>query len=130
MSVRHSTNRSKNRSRASSTAENRLDIIQEDGVSPPPMPEKVHHNNNRPFSRGWAFGNPPRHSFDERPPRYTLWDVMGPKGESFHDVRNNKYIAQRGGWKRICLIFLLVLMIVVAVVVGLAVGLSKRPRHE
>ena len=55
---------------------------------------------------------------------------MGPKGESFNDVRNNKYIAQRGGWKRICLITWLVLLAVIALIVGLAVGLTKKFHKE
>lgn len=88
----------------------------------PPVPEKT--RNNRTFSRGWAF-NPPRHSFEESPPNYSFWDVTGPKGEKLTDVRNNKYIAQRGGWRRICLIFFLVLVAILALATGLGVGLDK-----
>ena len=117
---RHSTNGSK-RSRANSVVDARLSVIAEDGALPP-VPEKS--RNNRTFSRGWAF-NPPRHSFEESPPNYSFWDVTGPKGEKLTDVRNNKYIAQRGGWRRICLIFWLVLIAIIALAVGLAVGLHK-----
>lgn len=41
------------------------------------------------------------------------------------DMRNNKYMVRRGGWKRLCLIFLVVAIIAIALGVGLAVGLRK-----
>ena len=117
---RHSKNGSK-RSRANSIVDARLSVIAEDGVLPT-VPEKS--RNNRTFSRGWAF-NPPRHSFEESPPNYSFWDVTGPKGERLTDVRNNKHITQRGGWRRICLIFLVVLAVIVALAVGLGIGLRR-----
>ena len=118
---RHSTKASK-RSRANSAVDVRLSVIAEDGVLPQ-APGKS--RNNRTFSRGWAF-NPPRHSFEESPPNYSFWDVTGPKGEKLTDVRNNKYIARRGGWRRICLITLVVVAMLVALAVGLGVGLRKK----
>ena len=118
---RHSKNGAK-RSRANSVVDARLSVIAEDGAMPP-VPEKS--RNNRTFSRGWAF-NPPRHSFEESPPNYSFWDVTGPKGEKLTDVRNNKYIAQRGGWRRICLIFFVLLAVILALAIGLGVGLHKK----
>lgn len=77
---RHSAKGSK-RSRANSIVvvdrDARLSVIAEDGVSPP---EQAHKH--RISSRGWAFGNPPRHSFEKPPPQYSFWDVTGPKGRS------------------------------------------------
>ncbi|KAL8702590.1 MAG: hypothetical protein Q9201_004249 [Fulgogasparrea decipioides] len=123
---RHSTNGSKReRSRASSIhspKSARLSIIEEDGDIPP-VPAKAHH---RPFHRRWNLGEPPRFSFETPPPKYSVWDVTGPKGEKLSDVRNNKHIARRGGWRRICLIALLVIAVIVGLVVGLAVGLKKK----
>ncbi len=55
-----------------------------------------------------------------------MWDVTGPKGEKLEDLRNNAYVARRGGWKRICLIALVVIACIVALAVGLAVGLHKK----
>ncbi|KAL9575927.1 MAG: hypothetical protein Q9212_007554, partial [Teloschistes hypoglaucus] len=56
-----------------------------------------------------------------------LWDATkGPKGETLADVRNNKHIARRGGWRRICLIALLLVATIVALAVGLAVGLNRK----
>ncbi|KAI4234423.1 MAG: hypothetical protein LQ352_008177, partial [Teloschistes flavicans] len=124
---RHSTNASskRERSRASSlrsVSVPRLSIIEEDGV--PPIPAKAHH---RPFHRRWNLGEPPRFSFETSPPKYSVWDATkGPKGEKLADVRNNKHIARRGGWRRICLIALLLLTAIVALAVGLAVGLHKK----
>ncbi|KAL8675703.1 MAG: hypothetical protein Q9186_007666 [Xanthomendoza sp. 1 TL-2023] len=75
---RHSTNGSK-RSRASSvhSPSVRLSIIEEDAASHPPMPPRAHH---RPFHRRWNLGDPPRSSFESPPPKYSVWDTMGPKG--------------------------------------------------
>lgn len=120
---RHSTNGSK-RSRASSTHSPaaRLSIIEEDGDIPP-MPPRAHH---RPFHRRWNIGDPPRFNAEKSPPKYSVWDTAGPKGEKLADVRNNKHIARRGGWKRMCLITLLTIGMIVALVVGLVFGLRKK----
>ncbi|KAL8842588.1 MAG: hypothetical protein Q9205_006388 [Flavoplaca limonia] len=121
---RHSTNGLK-RSRASSvhSPNVRLSIIEEDAASAPPMPPRAHH---RPFHRRWNLGDPPRSSFESPPPKYSVWDTMGPKGEKLSDVRNNKHIARRGGWRRICLILLIILTLVVGLAVGLSIGLRKK----
>lgn len=117
---RHSTHGSR-RSRGSST-DVRLSIIVEDG-SLPPLPQKAYH---RPFSQRWNIGDPPSHSFEKPPPKYdSVWDVTGPKGEKLGDVRNNKHIASRGGWRRICVVALLIMAVLVALSVGLAVGMHK-----
>ena len=92
----------------------------------PPLPAltqpKTHH---RPFSRRF-FGEPPRYSNGPAPPTYSFFDVTGPKGEKFEDLRNNKFITRRGGWKKLCIIAVVVFILVIALVVGLAVGLSKK----
>ncbi|KAL8775999.1 MAG: hypothetical protein Q9213_008414 [Squamulea squamosa] len=121
---RHSNNGLK-RSRASSvhSPNVRLSVIDEDAASTPPMPPKAHH---RPFHRRWNLGDPPRSSFESPPPKYSVWDTMGPKGEKLADVRNNKHIARRGGWRRIFLILLILLTIIVGLAVGLAIGLRKK----
>ena len=107
--------------------EARLSIIEEDGDTPrlPPMPIKAHH---RPFHRRWNIGDPPRHSYETSPPKYSVWDTTGPKGEKLADVRNNKYIARRGGWRRIFLIAFLVIGSIIGLVVGLVFGLRKNHR--
>jgi hypothetical protein len=48
------------------------------------------------------------------------------------DVRNNKHIARRGGWKRLCIIVIVLLFVVIALAVGLGVGLKnkKKSRYE
>ncbi|KAL8672015.1 MAG: hypothetical protein Q9168_003520 [Polycauliona sp. 1 TL-2023] len=121
---RHSNNGSK-RSRASSVhaPSVRLSIIEEDAAAAPPMPPRAHH---RPFHRRWNLGDPPRSSFESPPPKYSVWDTRGPKGEKLSEVRNNKHIARRGGWRRICLILLILLTLVVALAVGLSIGLRKK----
>ena len=125
---RHSTHNAK-RARAGSRASSldpRLSAIAEDGnLPPPPQPALQHQTHNRPFHRRF-LGEPPRYRDGKEPPKYSLWDVTGPKGEKLDELRNNRYVAGRGGWKRICLVALIVLACIVALVVGLAVGLHKR----
>lgn len=125
---RHSTNNGSKRSRAGSihSPSVRLSIIEEDGDIPP-LPAKAHH---RPFHRRWNLGDPPSISFEISPPKYSVWDATGPKGEKLSDVRNNKYIARRGGWKRICLILFLLFALIVGLAVGLTVGLRKKDRSD
>ena len=102
----------------------RLSIIAEDSDAPLPQhPAKTHH---RPFSRRWNLGDPPGHDHDQSPPHYSVWDVTGPKGEKLIDVRNNKYVVRRGGWRRLCLLALVVIAVVVALGVGLGIGLRKK----
>ena len=123
---RHSTHNAK-RSRAGSRAsslDHRLSIIAEDGNHPPPQPP-IPQTHNRPFSRRF-LGEPPRYRDGKEPPKYSLWDVTGPKGEKFDDLRNNAYVAGRGGWKRICLIVFIVIACTVGLIVGLVVGLRKK----
>ncbi|KAM0806381.1 hypothetical protein BDR22DRAFT_27731 [Usnea florida] len=129
---RHSTNAgvrrgSRNASRASSL---RLSIIEEDAsyVPLPPTPTSPPKTHNRPFHRRF-IGDPPRYS-GRSPPTYTLWDVTGPKGEKFEDLRNNAYVARRGGWRRIGVLAAIVILLVVALAVGLAVGLRKKSNNN
>ena len=127
---RHSTHNAK-RSRAGSRAsslDHRLSIIAEDSNNPP-VPPPVHQTHNRPFHRRF-LGEPPRYRVGREPPKYTLWDVTGPKGEKFDDLRNNAYVARRGGWKRICVIAFLLIACIVALAVGLAVGLNKKKHNR
>lgn len=123
---RHSANgprRSRAGSRASSL-DHRLSIIAEDSSAPPTIPAQA-QTHNRPF-RNRFLGDPPRYSNGSRPPQYSMWDVTGPKGEKFQDLRDNAYVAQRGGWKRICLIAFIIIACIIALVVGLVVGLRKK----
>ncbi|MCJ1439338.1 hypothetical protein MMC27_008730 [Xylographa pallens] len=109
--------------------EGRLSIIVEDG-DVPPVPQRPSKSQRRPFSRIFFPVSPPRHSFESPPPRYSLWDVTGPKGEKLAELRNNinnnKHIAGRGGWKRLLLLVLIVIVIIVALAVGLTIGLRNR----
>ncbi|MCJ1479526.1 hypothetical protein MMC13_008212 [Lambiella insularis] len=107
----------------------RLSIIVEDG-DVPPGPYLQPKTQRRPFSKAWLLGSPPRHSYEEPPPKYSLWDVTGPKGEKLmelrHNINANKHIAGRGGWKRLFLLVLMVIAIIVALAVGLSIGLRNR----
>lgn len=105
----------------------RLSIIAEDGVVPPRAPATTYH---RPFSRRWNLGDPPRPSFETPPPKYAATDVAEPTGEKLIDIKNNKYVARRGGWRRTCLIALMLAAAVIALVVGLVVGLRNKARKR
>ncbi|KAI9705911.1 MAG: hypothetical protein M1836_005317 [Candelina mexicana] len=102
---------------------NRLSAIAEDGDAPA-IPQKAAH---RPASRRFGLGHPPRHDHESPPPPYTSFaDVLGPNGEKFNDVRNNKHIARRGGWKRLCIIGIVAAAVIVGLVVGLVVGMHHK----
>ena len=108
----------------------RLPIIEEDGRLSPPLPiEEVLKTHHRPFSQRFR-SNPPRYTDRNAPPSYSFFDVTGPKGEKFEDLRNNKFIARRGGWKKLCIIGFLVLLILIALVVGVAVGVSQKKNNR
>lgn len=101
----------------------RLSIIAEDSdvpVLPSPPPQTQH----RPFGRVW--GDPPRHSFEQSPPDYSPLVPTSATSEKIRRVRNNKYLMERGGLKRLCLIACLVIAVVVALAVGLALGLGRK----
>lgn len=114
------------RSRPNSADTRPLSIIAEDGIVPA-LPDRTH---TRFFNRRWNFGDPPRHSFEIPPPKYSVWDATGPKGEKLTDVRENKHIARRGGWRRIFIIGIIFTATLVALIVGLVVGLrSEHSRY-
>jgi hypothetical protein len=94
-----------------------LSAILEDGDDPaPPVPLRAQ---NRPLNKHFELGTPPKHNFERPPPAYSYFDgIKGPNGEKLADLRNNKHIARRGGWKRLALIALIVVLCLVGLVVG------------
>ena len=123
------------RSRSSTLASNldvpedhHLSVIMENADDPPPIPPKAAH---RPAFRRFQLGNPPQHEHDVPPPPYSAYaGIIGPNGEKLNDVRNNKYIARRGGWKRVCLVFFVIVAVLVGLIVGLVVGLKHKNRYS
>ena len=105
----------------------RLEVIMEHGDGPPLTPEAV-KTSHRPFTRRYQHGNPPPFRQGSPPPPYSVYGgILGPNGEKLSDMRNNKYIAKRGGWKRLCAVALVLVIVIVGLAVGLAVGLKKKP---
>ncbi|KAI9805872.1 MAG: hypothetical protein M1825_000486 [Sarcosagium campestre] len=89
----------------------------------PAQPTPVH----KQFARRLGFRD------SDPPPPYTQYqaagqysDVVGPNGEKFHDLRNNRYLTGRGGCGRLLLISIVVIGIIVGLAVGLTVGLKKK----
>lgn len=105
--------------------EPRLSVIAEDGDAQPapPIPPKASH---RPFSKRFNHGDPPRHSYEKSPPPYSIWSVTGPKGERLADLRRTERGRKRGGWRRLCLVALLVVAALVGLIVGLVIGLRNK----
>ncbi|MCJ1236334.1 hypothetical protein MMC14_004315 [Varicellaria rhodocarpa] len=128
-SLRQPSMNASQHSLALSAKNKRLSIIAEDGDIPsvPQPPNRVHH---RPHNRRWNIGDPPRHSYENSPPAYSVWSLTKPKSEKLRDVRNNKIIVGRGGWRRILALALLVIATIIALVVGLVVGLRKGHNHQ
>jgi hypothetical protein len=112
-----------------------LPPIEEDRLSfnaprSPPIPPRAW---NRPAQKSFLLGAPHRLNYEANPPAYSQFDGTGdevPKGEKLSDVRraiqNKKFIAKRGGWRRLVLIALIGSLFVVAMLVGLVVGLRNR----
>ncbi|MCJ1301538.1 hypothetical protein MMC08_004339 [Hypocenomyce scalaris] len=108
--------------------DHRLSVIVEDGdAHVRTVPPKAYH---RPFSRNWYLGDPPRHSYEKSPPAYRVWNKPGPRREKLADVRNNKFIARRGGWKRLLILALVIVAVLVALIVGLVLGLRKKKHNS
>ncbi len=108
----------------------RLGAIAEDGaVIQPDLPPRAH---NRPLQRMFHLGFPPVYgAHGEKTPEYgedfhNFNDVKGPKGENFQDLRHNRHITKRGGWKRLVIVAVVVLAVVLGLGIGLGVGLSKK----
>ena len=120
-----SSSRNGSRTTLPLSEDGRLSVIVEDGeaASVPRIPQRTH---NRPFSRRWNLGDPPAHSFEKSPPPYSVWNITGPKGEKLTDMRNNKYIARRGGWIRLLVVATVVILVLVALIVGLVLGLRRK----
>lgn len=123
----------RSRSRATSLAnsvDHRLSIIDEDNPSgphqPDPLPPRPVKASHRPLHRVFGIGEPPKYVGGASPPDYSIWDETSKRGEKLQKIRNNRFIAGRGGLGRICLIILIILTIVLALAIGLGVGLSKR----
>src|SRR5207248_1061841 len=105
------------------SAEDRLATILENGNAPPVPPRAA----NRPSPKRHLLGNSSRHNSDQSPSPYTTYaTAVGPAGEKFTNFRNNRHIAQRGVWKRLCIIITVVLVVIVALIIGMVMGLRKK----
>ena len=97
-----------------------LGAIIEDGGMRPDIPQRSQH---RPMARFLS-------SFQSTGAREIAAqtdynNIIGPRGEKFSDLRNNREVAKRGGWTRVLLIALIVLLFGVGLAVGLGVGLTR-----
>lgn len=112
-----------------------LPAIPEDGSTvhlPPAIPARAKHRPN-PLITSW-LSDPPRSSFDSSPPAYTE-SVASPQfsedpREKTNPLRDNRFIARRGGWLRLCLVVLFLILCIVGLVVGLVVGLKKKHSNK
>jgi hypothetical protein len=112
--------------------ENRLSIIDEDSDRTyRPAPRVPPRAINRPLGRmfGLTLSRGPHGG---PPPPYSEYDgVIGPKGEKFSDVRENRRFLskkRRGGWKRLIVIAILVAAVLVGIVVGVIYGLYEKSK--
>ena len=103
----------------------RLAAIEEDG--PGIKPDLPARSPFRPIAQMLHLGSPPPFSSEKAPPPYVEYnDIIGPGGQRLSDLRNNKHIAKRGGWGKLCMLSVLVLLLLIGLVIGLAVGLTSR----
>jgi hypothetical protein len=117
-----------------------LPAISEDGnaVDPrdPTAPAIPARSLKRNSYRNFVLVGPPRQSVPENPQSYWEDDNSVSEGKDAEkssrwrdEVVNNKHVAKRGGWLRLCLIALVLLLCIVGLVVGLVIGLKKKG-HE
>lgn len=107
--------------RLSTPAGDRLSVILENGdasFAPRKSPRSSHQWSKKSGSlAGTTLFEDPEDAYDQPPDR---------NAEKLEQLRNNKHIAKRGGWKRLALCIAVSVVVVVAVVVGVVVGLKKR----
>ncbi|KAI9829976.1 MAG: hypothetical protein M1826_005149 [Phylliscum demangeonii] len=111
----------------------RLEVILEDGD---PSPSTPSIRSTRPFSRRYHFRDAGQPWDDSPPPSYSFavgeevdgdGDGHGDGGEKRRrNVRDRKFIARRGGWRRLLVAVVALVLVAVAVIVGVAVGLRKK----
>jgi hypothetical protein len=99
------------------------------GSSTPAIPARsLRRNSNRNLS---AVGRS-RFLYQDNPPSYWEDDnsIDGKDPEKVSrwrtEVINNKHVAKRGGWLRLCLVVVVLLFCIAGLVVGLVFGLKKK----
>ena len=115
-----------------------LPAISEDGQSVAPSgsahsaPAIPPRSSRRNSNRNFTVVGPPTLNYQDNPPSYWEDDnsLDGKDTEKISQWRervvNNKIVAKRGGWRRLCLIAVVLILCIVGLVVGLVVGLRNR----
>ena len=106
------------------------------GVTALPAVPQLTKTQHRPWSRRFLAA-PPRYK-DEKPPTYSFVETAaltgkgrkGRGGEKLDELKDKPFFARRGGWRRMCIISLVVLVLVIALAVGLGVGLARKKNHS
>jgi len=64
------------------------------------------------------------------PPAYSPEDEGVVKKDPLRQLRNRQGVARRGGFRRLCVIAMIVLLVIIALAVGLGVGLGRRDQSR
>ncbi|KAF2801571.1 uncharacterized protein BDZ99DRAFT_504509 [Mytilinidion resinicola] len=115
--------------RISTPAGQRLSVILENGATAPARPKEAYRSSMKKGTFG--LGEAPRESLEDGPHgssySYSAWsETSGEKLYDLKDIKNNKQVSKRGGWKRLALIVAVLLTIIVAIVIGVVVGTRKK----
>ena len=117
-------------SSASSKFDPRLGAIDEDGGMQPDPPPQAFQPLRRPLNRMLNFSIPLYSIHRSSPPPSYLENIIGPGGEKFTDVRNNKRARSRGGLNRLVFYIAIPLLCVVGLILGLVLGFRKHKQHK
>ena len=113
-----------------SIGENRLSIIAEDGYEAPATPKPPARILPLPhrFIRRHNIEPSPRYLAEKSPPPYSAGILS--RNEKLVHVKRRSCLPERGGWKRLTAIALVLIAVLVALVVGLVVGLRKHEQNR
>ena len=113
-----------------SIGENRLSIIAEDGYEAPATPKPSARILPLPhrFIRRHNIEPSPRYLAEKSPPPYSAGNVSR-NGRLIHAKRHG-CLPERGGWKRLTAIALVLIAVLVALIVGLVFGLRKKRENN
>jgi hypothetical protein len=91
-----------------------------------PVPRSHNESNTKIFRN---IMQQKRQKGSQHPGPYTEYnEITGPARLKFSDLRNNRHVQKRGGWRRMWLLVVLVFLMIIGLVLGLVFGLKAKHR--
>lgn len=103
----------------------------EDAGAEPPRPSHNAHAPNRAGRPSIGPDGLPQHVHDGPPPPYSRHaSRLGPGRKKLKELRNNKFVARRGGWKRLAGGTLIFALVTAATIAGSVAGLKRGQKWD